>query len=159
MQKTTMKLSDQGIALIKSFEGLRLNAYQDAAGIWTIGYGSTRYINGTAIKPGDHLTGIPQANELFKVTLSRYVNAVNNGVTVSLSQNQFDALVSFVYNVGTGVVGSSTLFKKLNNADYMAAANQFLLWDKITDPHTGNKVICKTLSQRRAKERALFLTV
>ena len=83
---------------------------------------------------------------------------MNNGAKVALTQNQFDALVSFVYNVGTGVVRSSTLFKKLNSADYTGAANQFLLWNKITDPHTGKKVTCKTLSQRRAKERALFLT-
>jgi lysozyme len=154
-----MKLSNNGIKLIKSFEGLKLNAYQDVAGVWTIGYGSTRYQDGRTIKHGDKLTDEAQANTLFMNTLSKYVEAVNKGAKVALSQNQFDALVSFIYNVGTGAVTSSTLFKMLNTGNYQNAADQFLLWNKITDPQTGKKVPCKTLSLRRAQERALFLSV
>jgi lysozyme len=154
-----MKLSNHGIKLIKSFEGLRLNAYKDMAGIWTIGYGSTRYQDGRVVKPGDKLTDEAQANTLFINTLSKYVEAVNKGAKVALSQNQFDALVSFIYNVGTGAVTSSTLFKILNTGNYQNAADQFLLWNKITDPKTGKKVPNETLTRRRAQERALFLSV
>lgn len=153
-----MKLSNNGIALIKSFEGLRLNAYKDIAGIWTIGYGSTRYEDGRAVRSGDKLTNETQANTLFINTLSKYVSAVSKGVKGALTQHQFDALVSFIYNVGTGVVNTSTLFKKLNAGDYKGAADQFLLWNKVTDPKTGKKVPSKTLILRRGQERALFLT-
>ncbi|MCO5936141.1 lysozyme [Mucilaginibacter sp. RB4R14] len=153
-----MILSKRGIAVIKNFEGLRLNAYQDIAGVWTIGYGSTRYNDGKPVKPRDILANEAQAETLLKCTLTNYVNAVNKGASVHLSQDQFDALVSFIYNVGTGVVRSSTLFKKLNAGNYRGAADQFLLWNKITDPHTGKKVVSKTLTQRREEERALFLS-
>jgi lysozyme len=153
-----MKLSNSGVALIKGFEGLRLNAYKDIAGVWTIGYGSTRYEDGRAVRSGDKLTDETQANTLFINTLSKYVGAVNKGVKVALTQHQFDAFVSFVYNVGTGMVNTSTLFKKLNTGDYKGAADQFLAWNKITDPKTGKKVPSKTLTIRRGQERALFLT-
>lgn len=153
-----INLSERGIALIKSFEGLRLNAYKDVAGVWTIGYGSTRYANGTAVKQGDKLVNKAEADTLFLNTLSAYITAIHKGVRVQLTQHQFDALVSFVYNVGTGVVTTSTLFKKLNAGDYHGAADQFPLWNKITDPHTGKKVTCGTLTKRREQERALFLT-
>ncbi|MGY4539622.1 lysozyme [Mucilaginibacter sp. UYNi724] len=152
-------LSKRGIAIIKNFEGLRLNSYQDIAGVWTIGYGSTRYVDGKAVKKGDKLADPAQAESLLKSTLMDYIDAVDEGTTVHLSQNQFDALVSFIYNVGTGAVRSSTLFKKLNAGDYQGAADQFLLWNKITDPHTGKKVVSKTLIQRREQERALFLSL
>jgi lysozyme len=152
-----MKLSTSGIKLIKSFEGLRLHAYKDIAGVWTIGYGSTRYQDGKAIKPNDKLANETAAADLFGITLNTYVNAVNKGVKVALTQNQFDALVSFIYNVGTGAVISSTLFKMLNAGNYQGAADQFLLWNKITDPKTGKKVPSKTLTNRREQERELFL--
>jgi lysozyme len=152
-----MKLTEQGIALIKNFEGLRLNAYRDVAGVWTIGYGSTRYHDGKVIKPGDKLTGETQASALLLNTLNTYTTAVNKLVKVPINQTQFNALVSFTYNEGTGALERSTLLKKLNAFDYEGAANQFLLWDKITDPNTGKKVVCKTLTNRRKQERELFL--
>jgi lysozyme len=150
-----MQLSDQGEALIKSFEGLRLSAYRDSAGVWTIGYGSTRNYDGKTIKPGDKLASQAQADALLRNTLNTYVDAVYQRTKVPLTQNQFDALVSFVYN--TGAAGGKTLFEKLNARDYAGAADQFLLWNKITDPHTGNKIVCDTLVKRRAAERNLFL--
>jgi lysozyme len=153
-----MKLSEQGINLIKNFEGLRLSAYSDIAGIWTIGYGSTRYHNGRTIKPGDKLADETQAAALFSNTLGQYEDAVNNYVKAPLHQNQFDALVSFTYNEGTYALKNSTLLKKLNEKDYPAAAAQFLLWNKITDPHTGQKIQCNVLKDRRSVERKLFLT-
>lgn len=152
-----MKLSENGNSLIKNFEGLRLHAYQDIAGVWTIGYGSTKYLNGKAIKRGDKLADEIEADTLFKSTLKIYVDAVNYGVKVPLSQNQFDALVSFTYNTGTGVMTRSTLIKQLNTGNYQAAANQFLVWNKIKDPTSGKKITSKTLTNRRGQERDLFL--
>ncbi|MFA6085564.1 lysozyme [Mucilaginibacter sp.] len=151
------KLSEHGINVIKKFEGLRLKAYQDVAGVWTIGYGSTLYHDGKPVKSGDKLAEETQADALFHSTLKTYIDAVNKLVGVSLNQNQFDALVSFTYNLGTGALQKSTLLRKLNASDYIAAADQFLLWNKITDPHSGKKVVCNTLTVRRRQERELFL--
>ncbi len=153
-----MKLSEQGINLIKSFEGLRLSAYRDVAGIWTIGYGSTRYHDGKPVKPGDKLADEQQADALFSNTLSQYEDAVNQDVKVPLTQSQFDALVSFTYNEGTGALKESTLLKKLNEKDYHGAADQFPVWNKITSPQTGEKEACTDLSVRRRQERQLFLS-
>src|SRR5580698_5602699 len=153
-----MQLSTNGFKLIKTFEGLSLSAYRDAAGVWTIGYGSTRYHDGIAVKPGDRLAGEVQADALFQNTLGQYEEAVNRLVKVPLSQNQFDALVSFTYNTGTGALEESTLLVKLNEKNYTEAAAHFLAWDKINDPKTGKKVICDTLVQRRREESRLFLT-
>jgi lysozyme len=153
-----MQLSENGFKIIKNFEGLRLSAYRDAAGVWTIGYGTTLYHDGIRVKPGDVLANQTQADALFKNTLGQYENAVNGLVKIPLSQNQFDALVSFTYNVGTGALKESTLLVKLNEKNYAEAATHFLAWDKITDPHTGKKVVCDTLAQRRKEESQLFLT-
>ena len=153
-----MKLSEQGIKLIKSFEGLRLSAYRDVAGVWTIGYGSTRYHDGQPVKPGDKLASEQQADALFANTLGQYEDAVNQYVKVPLTQSQFDALVSFTYNEGTIALKESTLLKKLNEKDYPGAADQFLAWDKITNPQTGEKEVCADLSARRKQERQLFLS-
>ena len=158
MSIQSMKLSEKGTKLIKSFEGLRLSAYRDIAGMWTIGYGSTRYHDGKTVKPGDKLADESQAAVLFSNTLGQYEAAVNNYVGVALTQNQFDALVSFTYNEGTYALKASTLLKKLNEKDYQVAADQFLLWNKITDPQTGQKVESLTLKERRSAERKLFLS-
>lgn len=151
-------LSEQGEKLIKDFEGLSLIAYRDIAGVWTIGYGSTRYHDERPVKPGDKLASEAQASALFKNTLMPYEAPVRQYVKVPLNQHQFDALVSFSYNVGAGALPGSTLLKRLNAGDYQAAADQLLVWNKITDPHTKQKVVSATLTARRKKERALFLT-
>lgn len=153
-----MNLSSQGQQLIKSFEGLRLTAYRDVAGVWTIGYGSTRYHDGRPVKPGDKLINAVQASAIFANTLGQYEDAVNSNVKVPLTQCQFDALVSFTYNEGTFAFKESTLLRKLNTKDYAGAADQFLVWNKITDPKTGRKVEYDTLTKRRAAERRLFLS-
>jgi lysozyme len=151
------KISNHGIAIIKNFEGLRLHAYQDIAGIWTIGYGSTRSVDGKPVKKGDQLATEVEAEKLFTITLDTFITAVNRSVKVLLTQNQFDALISFTYNVGTGAMAKSTLVKKLNLSDYAGAAEQILVWNKITNPQTGKKQPSKTLTNRREQERALFL--
>lgn len=153
-----MTLSNQGEKLIKNFEGLRLNAYRDSAGVWTIGYGSTRYHDGKPVRPGDKLASELQAETLFKNTLGQYVTAVNQFVKVLLNQNQFDALVSFTYNEGIGALQKSTLLKQLNTHNYESAADQFLAWNKVTNAATGQKVVLDALVKRRAKERQLFLS-
>jgi lysozyme len=153
-----MKISNNGVAIIQTFEGLRLSAYTDSAGVWTIGYGSTRYQNGKVIKPNDKLTNEQQADILFRNTLNQSENAVTDFVKITLTQNQFDALVSFTYNVGIYALKDSSLLQKLNKGDYASAAEAFLPWDKITDPKTGKKIALDTLTKRRKKERDLFLT-
>ncbi len=153
-----MQLSENGFKIIKNFEGLRLTAYRDAAGVWTIGYGSTRYHDGKQVRPGDKLADEIQADALFRNTLGQYESAVNQSVKVPINQNQFDALVSFSYNEGTGALETSTLLVKLNEKNYAEAAAHFLAWDEITDPKTGKKVVLETLVQRRKEESKLFLT-
>ena len=153
-----MQLSNNGFKLIKNFEGLRLSAYRDVAGVWTIGYGSTCYHDGKPVKPGDQLASAAQADALFQNTLGQYEDAVTRLVKVPLTQNQFDALVSFTYNEGTGALEESTLLVKLNEKNYPEAAAHFLAWDEITDPKTGKKVVCDTLVHRRREESQLFLS-
>jgi lysozyme len=152
-----MELSENGFKIIKNFEGLRLSAYRDVAGVWTIGYGSTRYHDGRTVKPGDLLASVAQADALFENTLGQYEEAVTRCVKVPLTQNQFDALVSFTYNEGTGALEESTLLVKLNEKNYTEAAAHFLAWDKVTDAKTGEKVVYEPLVQRRREERQLFL--
>ena len=147
MSKTT---SQTGINLISSFEDLELKAYLFPAGVWTIGNGTTIYPNGVKVKKGD-VCSLDQAKAYFAHDLKRFEASVNNLVKVPLSQNQFDALVSLVYNIGSGNFASSTLLKKLNAKDYAGAADQFPRWNK-----AGGKVL-NGLIRRRDAERALFL--
>lgn len=145
-----MKISATGINLIKSFEGLRLKAYDDGVGVWTIGYGTIKYPNGVRVKTGDSCTS-QQAEDYLRSDLSAFESAVNRLVTAKLTQNQFDALVSFTYNLGVTNLSKATLLKKLNAGDYQGAADQFLVWNK-----AGGKVM-KGLVRRREAERSLFL--
>lgn len=145
-----MKISQVGIDLISSFEDTKLTAYDDGVGVWTIGIGTTVYPNGVKVKKGDKCT-LEQAKEYFAHDLKRFESSVNNLVKVPLSQNQFDALVSLTYNIGSGNFASSTLLKKLNAKDYQGAADQFPRWNKAK-----GKVL-NGLTRRRAAERALFL--
>lgn len=139
-----MKTSDRGLALIREFEGLRLTAYQDAVGVWTIGYGTTR-----GVKKGQKITDA-QAEELLREDVARFEPEVLRLVKVPLSQSQFDALVSFAYNLGSKNLGGSTLLRMLNAGDYKGAAGQFERWNK-----AGGKVLAG-LTRRRAAERKLF---
>ncbi|MFM9824499.1 lysozyme, partial [Acinetobacter baumannii] len=111
--KTT---SDVGVELISGFEDTRFKAYDDGVGIWTIGTGTTVYPNGVKVKQGDTCTP-EQAKAYFKHDLAKFEKTVNESVIVPLSQNQFDALVSLTYNIGSGAFNNSTLLKKLNKGD------------------------------------------
>ena len=145
-----MHVSPSGIDLICNFEGKRLMAYDDGVGVWTIGFGTTIYPNSIKVKKGDVCTEA-QAKAYMAHDLKKFELAVNNAVNVSLNQNQFDALVSLAYNIGTNAFKNSTLVKKLNAGDIRGAANQFDVW-----VNAGGKRM-QGLVNRRAKEKALFL--
>ncbi|WP_114413912.1 lysozyme [Kosakonia sp. AG348] len=145
-----MQISDKGIALIKQFEGLRLTAYQDGVGVWTIGYGWTQPVDGKSIRAGMTIKE-ETAERLLRTGLVCYEGDVSKLVKVKLTQGQFDALVSFAYNLGARALSTSTLLKKLNAGDYRGAADEFLRWNK-----AGGQVLTG-LTRRREAERALFL--
>lgn len=139
-------ISDNGIRLIKNFEGCRLTAYKCPAGIWTIGYGHT----GSNVVQGKTITQ-EEAEKLLKMDLIVHCNNVSKLVKVPLNQNQFDALVSFEFNVGYGNFASSTMLKLLNQGKYTDAANQFGRWIY------ANKKVLPGLVKRRSAEKELFV--
>ena len=140
-----MITGENGLHLIKTYEGLRLKAYKCPAGVLTIGYGHT-----SGVKPGDVITE-EQAETMLKNDLKIYENYVNNYVNVPLTQNQFDALVSFTYNLGGGTLKESSLLKRLNEGKYDDASYWF---DRYV--YAGRKKL-QGLVNRRAKEKELFL--
>lgn len=148
--KQKYSLSDNGMKLLEQFEGLRLEAYLDSASIATIGFGSIKYPNGNRVKLGDKITKA-QAKEYKLHDLKEFESTVNTSVKVPLTQNQYDALVSLSYNIGSGAFKNSTLLKKLNSGDYKGAAEQFLVWNKV------NSKKVQGLVNRREVERNLFI--
>lgn len=146
-----MRASENGINLIKQFEGCRLTAYQDSVGVWTIGYGWTQSVDGNPVAKGMVITQ-QKADDLLKQGVVQYENGVNSLVKVQLNQNQLDALVDFAYNLGVNALRGSTLLKKLNAGDYAGAANEFTKWNK-----AGGKELAG-LTRRREAEKSLFLS-
>ncbi len=142
---TPFRYSDQGYALTKNFEGLRLTAYQDQAGVWTIGYGHT----GPDVHAGLTITEA-LADTLLEHDVTRSAATVNRAVTAQITQSQFDALVDFGFNLGCGSLLGSTLLRHLNAGEFVLAAAQFPLWD-----HAGGAVVPGLLARRKA-EMALF---
>ena len=151
-----MNISQEGLKLIKDSEGLRLNAYLDPVGIPTIGYGTIRYPDGRKVRLGDRITE-RDAEALLTFECDAVSKGVSELVEVSVNQNQFDALVSFSYNLGLGSLRDSTLLKKLNQSDYQGAAEEFPRWNK--GIVNGIKQELPGLTTRRARERELFLKV
>jgi lysozyme len=141
-----MKPSKACFDLIKKFEGLSLKAYLCPAKVWTIGYGHTK-----GVKAGDTITQA-QADKMLADEVSAFAFSVFPLIKVPVNQNQFDALVSFAYNVGTGALGKSTLLRRLNEKQYSVAADEFLKWNK------AGGVVLKGLVRRREAERLLFLS-
>ena len=139
-----MNTSAEGIALIKKFEGCELEAYQCSAGVWTIGYGHTK-----DVEEGDTISK-DEAEEMLVEELHEYENYVNEYVNVALSQNQFDALVSWVYNLGPANLKSSTMLKVLNEGKYEDVPYQMKRWNK-----AGGKVL-DGLVRRREAEALLY---
>jgi len=145
-----MTTSNNGIDLIQRFEGFRSEAYRCPAGKLTIGYGHVIGKNETIPAPLSR----SQASELLKADLTVRENIISNLLAVDVTQNQFDALISFVYNVGISAFSNSTLLKLLNKSDYIGAAREFTKWTKATV--NGRKVTLAGLVKRRAAERELF---
>ena len=141
-----MKTSPKGIALIKEFEGLRLKAYLCPGGVWTIGYGHT-----AGVKPG-MLISKAQAEEYLKADLIAFERYLN-GLGLALNQNQFDALISFIYNVGTGNFYSSTLLRKVRaNPQDNSIMDEFLRW-----VYSKGRVL-PGLQRRRLAEMKLYFS-
>lgn len=148
-----MTTSQKGIDLIAAFEGCRLKAYKCPAGVNTIGYGTTVYENGQPVRMGDQIT-LQRAKELLKHEVDMKAVGVNTMLgSTKVTQNQFDALVSFAYNCGTGALKKSTLLKKvLANPNDPEIRNQFARWNKVNgQPWEG-------LTIRRRKEADLYFS-
>ena len=142
-----MKISEQGIQLIKKFEGCRLSAYKDVVGILTIGYGHTGPDVTDGLKISQTIADALLINDL------KHVEAcIVSCVSFNITQAQFDALCSFIFNVGASAFRHSHLLLKLNAGDIASAANEFLRWDR-----AGGRII-PDLSRRRQSERSLFLS-
>ena len=139
-----MRTGRDGVELIRHFEGCRFDAYLCPAGVWTIGYGHT-----ADVKEGDSID--QEAAEAFLIEdLETFERDVTNLVKVPLTQQQFDALVSWTFNLGAGNLAESTLLKKLNNYQYAEVPEQMMRWVR-----AGGKVL-EGLVRRRAAEAALF---
>lgn len=142
-----MTINDKGLDLIKHYEGFRPTAYKCSAGVWTIGYGHTK-----GVRQGDTCT-MDEATLFLKADVREAENAVSSMVYVPLTSNQFSALVSFVFNVGSGAFQTSTLLRKLNNARaYHEVPVELMRWNK-----AGGKIL-EGLNKRRAAEAALFVS-
>lgn len=145
-----MNVSQKGIDLIKEFEGFSASPYPDVIGVNTIGFGTTKYPNGHAVKLSDPKIDVAQAQIYLQNDLKRFIDDLNKLVKVEVAQQQFDALLSLIYNIGTTNFSNSTLLKKLNNKDFVGASNEFPKWNK-----AGGKVV-QGLVNRRKREMDLF---
>ena len=148
-----LKLSPDGLKLIKEQETIggkpELFAYPDA-GNFAIGFGAN-FINGRRVREGETIT-VKQAEELLRVDVLKFENAVKSTLNVPLTQNEFDALISLTYNIGGGAFNTSTIARKLNRGEYISASKEFERWNK-----SQGKVI-SALTRRRLKEKTLYLT-
>ncbi|WP_273754492.1 lysozyme [Bartonella sp. MM73XJBT.G] len=145
----TRKISEDCLYCLKKWEGLRLQAYQDASGVWTIGYGHTKKAGKPTVIEGMVITE-KKAETMLLADLQQYERAVEKAVCVNLSDEQFGALVSFCYNVGIAAFQSSTLLKRLNRGDYEAVPFELQKWTK-----AGGKCL-QGLVHRRVAEAGLW---
>ncbi len=153
-QMKPQKLSKKGIDFLTDFEGFSSKPYLDVVGIPTIGYGFTYYpTTNKKVKMTDKSITKEEGKNLLSLMLKPYELAVQNNVTANINQNQFDALVSFAYNVGVGAFRSSTLLKRINaNPKDADIKNQFLRWNK-----AGGKVV-RGLTRRREEEAKMYFS-
>ena len=139
------------ITLIKKWEGCKLKAYLDGGGVWTIGYGTTFYPDGTRVKEGDTCTQ-EQADYWLQGHANDLVFELLNEVKVTLNANQIKALVCFIYNIGMGAFKKSTMLRLINDGKVLEASEQFIRWNK------DNGVVVPGLTNRRLDEKKLFNT-
>ena len=148
-----MKISSRGLELIKDFEGFSSTSYLDVVNIPTIGWGNTFYEDGRKVKLGEQISKT-DALKLLEVVANRdFADKIFPSIKVKVSQNQFDAMVSLAYNIGTGAFLKSTLLKKVNAGDFAGAGEEFLRWNKAN----GKEVL--GLTKRREREKQLFLSL
>lgn len=152
-ENANLTISTEGLALIKKWEGWYPKAYKDPVGIWTIGWGTT----GEEAVPGRRITK-KQGETFLRKSLQDDEATVKRLTDVPLTQHQFDALVSFVYNVGSGNYSKSTLRKLLNRKNYAGAAQQFVRFNKARSRETGKWMTLRGLTNRREDEAELFRT-
>jgi lysozyme len=146
-----MKLDESGYKLIQEFEGLSLVPYLCSAKVATIGYGSTFYPSSKKVTMQDQPISLATAKWMLKETADKFATDVDKLIKSKLTQNQFNALVSFAFNLGVTSLGRSTLLKKVNiNANDTTIAAEFLKWNK-----AGGKIL-NGLTKRRAKEAKLY---
>ena len=145
-----LRTSDVGIALLKQHEGLRLKAYQDSKGVWTIGYGLTSAAGIIKVYKGLVITA-QQAEDYFRQALVKYEDCVKEAIDVPLEQYQFDALTSFCYNVGPGAFASSSVAKYTNQQRFAEVPSRMRLWIR------SGKKYPKGLQDRRKAEGDLFV--
>ncbi|AWW32185.1 lysozyme [Echinicola strongylocentroti] len=145
-----MRLTKEGIELMKEFEGLRLDAYQDVAGVWTIGHGNTYYEDGSKVKQGDRISKA-RSEKLFINIVEGFAEGVRGAILQPIGAKPFSALVSFAYNVGLQNFRDSTLLKKVNiNPEDPSIRSEFMRWNK-----AGGKV-WDGLTRRRKAEANLY---
>lgn len=145
-----MEINKAGKDLIKRFEGCKLKAYKCPAGVWTIGYGNTFYEDGTKVKEGDVITQ-ERADELFDIIINDFARMTDALVKSDVTENNFAAIVSFTFNVGTGNLKKSTLLKKINaNPKDPSIRAEFMKWTR------ANNVVLKGLVRRREAEAKLY---
>jgi lysozyme len=145
-----MEINKAGKDLIKKFEGCKLKAYKCPANVWTIGFGNTFYEDGSKVKEGDVITQ-ERANELFDIIISDFVRMSDALVKSDVTENNFSAIVSFAFNVGTGNLKKSTLLKKVNiDPKDPTIKAEFMKWTR------ANNVVLKGLVRRREAEAKLY---
>jgi len=142
---------NKGTAIIRKFEGLKLTAYLCPANVWTIGYGSTFYENGSKVQQGDKIT-LDRADKLLLEMVKRFEISVKGFVKSNINDNQLGALTSFAFNVGVGALSKSTLLKKVNaNPNDPTIRNEFMRWTK-----AGGKVLKGLVTRREAESNLYF---
>lgn len=148
-----MTLNDKGYQLIAKHEGLRLSPYLCPANVPTIGYGNTFYPSGKKVTMQDKPITQATAMWMLKETANKFAQDVDRLVTSNITQNQFNALVSFAFNLGSAALGRSTLLRKVNlNPKDTSITQEFMKWNK-----AGGRVL-SGLTKRRAEEAALYFT-
>ena len=139
-----MKISQEGIALIKKFEGCELNAYQCSANVWTIGYGHTKEV------AENNECSMEEAEEILVADLEEFEEWVEKLVSVEMAQNEFDALVAFTFNLGPTNLRTSTLLERLNDRKFEDVPSEMKRWNR------AGGVVVDGLVRRREAEALLF---
>jgi GH24 family phage-related lysozyme (muramidase) len=145
------QINEDGLRIIKDFEGLELTAYQDSVGVWTIGYGHTSMAGPPEVVPGMRISAA-EAEKILRRDLDYFEQGVKDALTIEPHPDQFSAMVSFAFNVGLTAFRNSTLLRKHNAGDFAGAANEFPRW-----VYAGSQIL-PGLQRRRKAERALYLS-